>query len=397
MIDLRALLSDLCAAVPDRRLGSPGNAAAVDRVASVLEDVGWEVRCPTFPVMDWEGEPGSLTLGARTWPAVPSPYALGWRGRAPVRAAATEADLDRDLEGAIALLHGDLASAPLTPTGYPFYSSERDSRIVSRLESSGAVAVLAITGRCPELAGSVDPFPLIEDGSFSVPAGALTEEVGQQVLETLADDRNAVAGLDLPAHRWPSSARNIVARRGADGARITIVAHIDTKPGTPGALDNAAGVVTLCRVAELLAHSTATVELLVVNGEDHYSAAGEQAYLGSADLSTVRLAVNIDGAGLPGGPTAWSAYGVPDEWDLAALTQSPDLVPGPPWPQSDHMVFAMAGRPAIALTSADFATVMEQVAHSPDDTPAGVDVDLLDRTAVAIARLVEALSGQGGG
>ena len=224
------------------------------------------------------------------------------------------------------------------------------------------------------------------------PTGNLTEPDGAAVLAALAGGPREPATLDLPGRRWPSSARNVVARRGDQSDRFTVVAHIDTKPGTPGAIDNATGVVVLCRVAELLAGSDAAVELLAVNGEDYYAASGELDYLASVDLAGVRLAINIDGAGLRGGRTAWSGYGLPPDMDVSALTGSPGLVAGPTWPQSDHMVFAAAGRPAIALTSTDFSTVMQDVAHSPGDRPELVDLDLLEQAAQAIAALIETQS-----
>ena len=125
-----------------------------------------------------------------------------------------------------------------------------------------------------------------------------------------------------------------------------------------------------------------------MNGEDHYAAPGEMHYLSSTDLTEVRLAVNIDGAGYRGGPTAFSTYGAVDEVDLAPLRAN-GLIAGPSWPQSDHMVFAMAGRPAVALTSSDLETVMREVAHSSTDTPDLVDVGLLDEAARGIAALIQ--------
>jgi aminopeptidase YwaD len=390
VLDLAGLLDRLCAVTPDRRPGSPGNHAAVELVAAQLSDVGWQVETPGFPVVCWEGQPGHLTLAGRTWPVDPSPYALGWQGRAAIHPACTEADLAADHGGAIVLLHGEMAGAPLTPKGYPFYGSERDTRIVARLEACGAMAVLAITGRAPEVAGSVEPFALIEDGAFLVPTGSLREAHGTELLAALAESPQGTAvDLLLPSQRWTASARNIVARRGRQDGRVTVVAHIDSKPGTPGAVDNASGVVVVARVAQLLADapSDAGVELLFVNGEDHYAAPGEQHYLATTDLAGVRLAINVDGAGYRGGPTAFSTYGSVDELDLAPLAAE-GLVPGPPWPQSDHMVFAMSGVPAIALTSWDLTTLMQHVTHSAHDTPDLVDVALLEAAARGIARVI---------
>lgn len=390
MLDLAGLLDHLCAVTPDRRPGSPGNHAAVDLVAAQLDDVGWKVQTPRFPVSCWEGEPGWLRLADRAWPVAPSPYSLGWQGGAAVHPASTEADLAADHGGAIVLLHGEVASAPLTPKGYPFYGSERDARIVAQLEACGATAVLAITGRAPEIAGSVEPFALIEDGAFLVPTGNLGAAHGTELLAALAESPpDTAADLLLLSRRWNASARNILASRGRQDGRVTVVAHIDSKPGTPGAVDNASGVVVLARVAELLTDAPPDigVELLFVNGEDHYAAPGEQHYLATTDLTKIRLAINVDGAGYRGGPTAFSSYGPVDELDLAPLAAE-GLVPGPPWPQSDHMVFAMSGVPAIALTSWDLTTLMQHVTHSAHDTPELVDVDLLEAAAQGIARVI---------
>jgi aminopeptidase YwaD len=391
MLDLADLLHRLTSVQPDRRPGSGGNDAAVDLVAGVLEDLGWQVQTSQFPVVCWEGDAGSLTLGGRTWRVHPSPYGLGWQGRAPVHPAGTEADLAGAHTGAILMLHGELAASPLTPKGYPFYGSDRDARIVARLEECGAVAALAITGRAPELAGSVEPFALIEDGAFLVPTGNLRVADGAEVLAALGAGTVAPADLDLPARRWDSSARNIVAHRGPRAGRVTVAAHIDSKPGTPGAIDNATGVVVVARVGELLADAPddVGVELLLVNGEDHYAAPGEMDYLGTTDLAQVRLAVNIDGAGYRGGPTAFSTYGAADQLDLDPL-RAHGLVEGPSWPQSDHMVFAMGGVPAIALTSSDVTSLMEHVTHGPQDTHDLVDVSLLEAAAHGIAALIAA-------
>ena len=392
MLDLADLLHCLCSVQPDRRPGSPGNQESVDLVAGLVTGLGWQVLTPEFPVVCWSGSAGQLDLEGTSWPVSPSPYSLGWQGRAPVHPARIEGDLAADHMGAILLLHGELAAAPLTPKGYPFYGSDRDSRIVERLEGCGAVAVLAVTGRAPELAGSVEPFALIEDGAFRVPTGNLRETDGAELLTALGGAAPDRAGdLRMPSRRWPASARNVVARRGRQADRVTVVAHIDAKPGTPGAIDNATGVVVLTRVAELLADvpNDVGVELLFVNGEDHYAAPGEMHYLSSTDLTEVRLAINIDGAGYRGGPTAFSTYGAADDLDVTPL-RAHGLIAGPSWPQSDHMVFAMAGRPAVALTSSDLETVMREVAHSSTDTPDLVDVGLLEDAARGIAALIRA-------
>lgn len=80
-----------------------------------------------------------------------------------------------------------------------------------------------------------------------------------------------------------------------------ITAHIDTKIGTPGAIDNGTGVTVLLLLAELLKdHSfNYLIELVVLNGEDYYSAPGQIRYIEQNEgrFSDILLNINIDGAG----------------------------------------------------------------------------------------------------
>jgi aminopeptidase YwaD len=320
-----------------------------------------------------------------------SPYSLGVVGTGPLVVVSTLDELaSRQLTGSIVVLRGEIAAQPLTPKAYPFYQVEEHSRLIAILESASPVAVVAATGRCPEMAGAVHPFPLIEDGDFRIPSGYIEEEFGS----TLANLDGRPATIELNGQRRPSVARNVVGRRGRQNGRITMIAHVDTKVGTPGALDNAAGVTTLLLLAEMLDRSVPTgVELLVVNGEDYYSAAGEVHYLREhgKGLDAVALAVNVDGAGYREGRTVYSLYGC--EGGLVTHARQVfdrhGLIEGGQWWQSDHVVFAMQERPAIALTSERQDIILHEVIHTADDTVEQVDAGLLVQSAQALRDLVE--------
>ncbi|MDX1616546.1 MAG: M28 family peptidase, partial [Candidatus Promineifilaceae bacterium] len=184
-----------------------------------------------------------------------------------------------------------------------------------------------------------------------------------------------------------------------DKPRLLFCAHIDAKLNTPGALDNAAGVATLLLLAELLTtHKEGlAVELLAMNGEDYYAASGELAYLAdeASRLEAITLAVNIDGAGYINGQNVYSFYGCPDELAHSVqtvLSAKHGLPEGPSWFQSDHMVFAQKGVPAVALTTNEFAEFQGQIAHSPADTPEVVDGGQLVHLARALADLAATLA-----
>jgi aminopeptidase YwaD len=392
-------LHELCGVSPDRRPGSPGNDVATGYVAAELRGLGWQVDEQVFDVLDWSGSAGWVSVGRERWMVHPSPYATGAEITRPLVVARSPGDLDVDLAGRIVLLLDELAAEPLTPIDYPFYANTDHAAVIERLVTGRARVVLAGTGRAPQVAGAVEPFPLIEDGRFPIATGNLTVADAQ----ALAAHAGRDVRVAMTAHRWPSHARNVVARLGAAQRRVLVVAHVDSKPGTPGAVDNASGVVVLLLLARLLARRGQAdddaghgVELLAVNGEDCYSAAGEVAYLAAhhADLDQLSLVLNVDGVGYRAGGTAFSLYGVDDDTTRVvrtAMADRPRIGAGPPWLQSDHMVFAQRGRPAVAFTTDQFDTVMSEIVHTPHDTPAQVDVTLLVELAEALADLIDTL------
>ncbi len=175
-------------------------------------------------------------------------------------------------------------------------------------------------------------------------------------------------------------------------------AHIDAKPGTPGAVDNAAGVVALISVAERLARRDELpvgVELLAVNGEDHFAAPGERAWLAANEgrLDAIELFINIDGAGYRRGRTSFSFYNL--DTDRADRSRQifdgfDDLIEGPPWYQSDHAIFAMQGRPALALTTEYGEEMLGELFHAPTDTPDQVATERILGVAEALEALIVA-------
>ncbi len=390
-----AQLAALCSAAPDRRPGSAGNHVATAYTAAALAGAGWEVVTPEFACLDWYTAGGELAVAGRSIELTPSPYGLGVSAAGVLRVLSDPPDLDRsDLTGSIVVLDGVLAAEPLTPKAYPFYGSDEHARIVAALEAASPAAVLAVTGKHPALCGALDPFPLIEDGDFAIP----TANMRPGNTGWLAGCDGTAATVEIRSERRPATAHNVIATRGRRAPRVTVIAHVDTKPGTPGAVDNAAGVIVLLMLAEILSPDRhpeipVGVELLAVNGEDHYAAPGEVDWLAANEerLVDIALVVNIDGAGYRGGRSAYSTYNLDASLaghvDAAFALRS-SFVRGPEFYQSDHAIFAMRGRPAIAITTDCFDEMLETLFHSAADTPEHVDIGLLLAVADAIAGLI---------
>jgi aminopeptidase YwaD len=350
--------------------------------------------------MDWMCRSASLEVAGRSFKIHASPYTLPVNATAELVCAPTlEALKSLDCDGQILLLLGPIAHEPLMPKDYPFFFPEEHQIIISLLEEKRPSAILTATGRHPQLAGGVYPFPMIEDGNFNIPSAYLTDELGRD----LARLQGNPAHLVLDVERVPSYGANLIASKpGHTGSgKLVICAHLDTKIATPGALDNAGGVCTLLSTAHKLNsyQDRLGVDLVFFNGEDYFGANGEQAFLKSIQGSKkdILLALNLDAAGYFEGSTAYSFYGCPDDLveDVhSAFANHPELVAGEAWYQSDHMIFAQNEVPAMAITSEQFAYLTASITHTALDKPELVDVEKLRATADALVGLVEYLSQQ---
>jgi aminopeptidase YwaD len=318
---------------------------------------------------------------------------------APLVVASTVDELERvEVGGKILLLRGDLAKEQLMPKNFPFYNPEQHQKIVHLLETKKPAAIVAATSRNPELAGGMYPFPLIEDGDFGIPSVYTTDEEGEQ----LAAHAGTEVSLAIEAQRLPAKGYNVIARKGPDsGPKVVLCAHIDAKEGTPGALDNATGVTILLLLAELLQDYAGDmeIEMVALNGEDDYSAAGQILYLreNAGTLGRVVLAINMDAAGYHEGNTAYSLYGCPDETARSireAFSKQDGMVEGEQWYQGDHSIFVQHQVPAVAITSEQFRELSTHVTHTAQDRPEIVDYAKLAAVTLALRRLLLDLAGR---
>ncbi len=389
-------LKYLCNEIPTRRVGTQGNRDANDYLANMFSSLGFDIERQHFDCIDWTQGKASLILNGEQFEVLVGPFTVECQTQAPLVLASTVQELESaNIQNKILLLHGKITREQLMPKNFPFYNPDEHKHIVSLLESKGPRAILTATGRNPESAGAVYPFPMIEDGDFDIPSAYMTEEEGAR----LASHANEIAALVIEAERHPSSGYNLAACKGRIDRRVAISAHIDAKDNTPGALDNAASVVILLLLAELLEDydQDLGIELVPFNGEDHYSASGEKAYLkaNKGKLNEIILNINMDALGSHQEKTFYSFYNCPKK--LKTIIQKtfatqPGFSEGEPWYQSDHMVFAMNGVPALAITSENFVEILTELAHTPKDNPEKVDINKLVTCAQSLCALVMQIS-----
>lgn len=396
------LLAKFCVDIPTRRLGSEGNRQASAVFDAWMGERGFIMERQEFDCQDWETEGASLLAAGQCFSVFSSPHSNGCRVIAPLGMAASLEELEKvDAAGKILLLYGEITASQLMPKGYPFYFPDEHRRIYDLLEEKQPAAIITATGCNPELAGAMYPFPMIEDGSFDIPSVYMTDVEGVRLAALAGQQVELVSNARrIDSHGWNSVAKINPQIQ----SRVVLCAHIDAKPGTPGALDNASGVITLMLLGERLRQSPVClgVDILIINGEDHYQARGEVVYLErmGAKIQNVSLAINLDGLGHVGDDVACSLYGCPE--DLAetvrrVLSAQPGMLEGDPWYQGDHMVFLQNGRPAVAITSGDLGGLMSQITHTAKDSPDQVDPSRLAQTALALHELLQALDEEGAG
>lgn len=386
-------LQKLCRDIPSRRVGSEGNRAATDFFAGKAESFGFETEFTEFDCIDWAQEGADLVVDGARFEVYVSPFSLGCQVTAALTVVSAIEELEAiEITGMIVLVRGDLAKEQLMPKNFPFYNPDHHRRIIRLLEEKSPEAIIAATSRDTEIAGAVYPFPLIEDGDFNIPSVYMTEEEG----ERLAEHAGKRISLGIRAGRIPAKGSNVIASKGGhSNRRVVLFAHIDAKEGTPGATDNATGVIGLLLLAELLEYYSGALEIEIValNGEDYYSNPGEQKYLqiNAGRFTEIVLGINLDGLGYYQGNTAYSLYDCSPEMDSlirGVFSAHKDMVEGEPWYQGDHSLFLMNQRPALAITSEKFIHLLTQIAHTSKDSPEIVDSTKIVHVAVALRDLV---------
>ena len=274
-------------------------------------------------------------------------------------------------------------------------AGERDDAIIGLLEAKRPAAVLAPPPPTPQYE------QFTGDWELEIPAATAPLAVIQRLLA-----QPGVLHLRLDCVNRAATARNIVARQAAtfrqaqgssasecaDGAkRVTLMAHLDTRINTPGALDNGGGAAALLGLAATLAGEDLPfdLELIVFNGEE-YLPIGDDEYVrraGEASFADIPLAINMDGIGYVGGHNTVAQFNVGPA--LAARLEAivacyPTMQWVDPWPQSNHSTFSFRGVPALAFSSQGAFNL----AHFPTDTVAQVSVEKLAEIVSVVSQIV---------
>ena len=399
-ISLNQLKNDLnerCVHVEDRHVGSKGNQQVSNYISKRLASSGFNVSKPEFNCIDWEYGRCLVEIDGKYLNAFISPYSNPCDLKKVFETAKTKSDLlNKDFKGKIAVLYGDLCKEQIMPKNFEFYNPKEHQEIIGLLEKIEPVAIVAITGKHPELAGALDPFPLFEDGDFDIPSVYLTKAEGEKIL----NEKGKKMSVSIESSRIPSFGYNVIGtKKGSVSERIVICAHLDSKKGSPGALDNGTGLGVLLLLADKLTNYQGkyTIEIAALNGEDYYTNPGQMLYLEQNQdaFQNILLAVNCDGAAYYKGKTSYCPFELNEEMRKAVekhFTDRNGFIEAKKWYQGDHMLFVMNEIPSLAITSEYFNEVSSEIAHTPQDTIDKVNFIEINHIVDALINLIKSHS-----
>ena len=318
---------------PDRHVGGPGNEHATAYVETELRRQGWDVSEATFDAVDAERGPARLTVAGTDVALLAGPYTLPVDVVAPLVVADSLAALEAlDVGGRIVLLHGDIARDQLLPRGFDFLDEPDHRRIYALLEEGGAVGVIGATGSRRRHGWRPVPLPAhrgrrlrhpqcLCHGRDRAPAGRLRRRGGTTCTSSHTASR---CGLDSSR---PIAARSTPPGRGHGTPRL------QGRVPRGGRQCHRACRPACHRAATCPTGDARRLEILPLNGEDHYSVGGEHCFVAANEgrWDEIELAINLDAVGARGAATAVSLYGCPAELAAhvaAVLARHPQITDG---------------------------------------------------------------------
>jgi len=357
--------------IGERPSGSLAHQKARRFIVKTLQDLGYETHEQIYDCPYWKFEDITLKLNEERFPVVPNPFSPPCRiAYEPVCASTLEELEKKDFKEKILVLHGEMTKEPFIPKNFDIFKIEEQEKAIEILKEGKPAAIVAVSHQSKYFP------PLIEDSDFPFPSVTVSKETGEKILM----ESSSKIDLQINCENHISESSNIVARKNiSDNEERTILcAHYDTKYGTPGAIDNAAGITAMLTLAQLLSEAKGLrVELVAFGSEDCYYPGDVQYFdLCKPYQATIKRAVNIDGIGMKGKNNSM-IYLSPREEDLNVLddlkTKYPDIQSVEDYFEGDHALFSMRGIPAISLSSVDIHDFINVIIHQQTDTLEKVD------------------------
>jgi aminopeptidase YwaD len=368
-------INDICI---ERPVGTSGNKKVSNYLQRLMYELNFQTIELPFECSVWQRSKSYLNETL----IHPSPFSRSLRGSFSVKFVSNLADLfSIDTFAGVLIFIDELSKASFMPRNFPFYFPDTHRIIYETLDRISPCGIVAITGQDPY--SGLNPFPIFCDTLLQIPT-AFVSSLNKQI-------SGQKVNIEINSNIYIESAKQLVFRKeGKTEETIVVMAHLDTKYDTRGAIDNASGIVTLYEIAKLISRFDThfSIEIVPLNGEEHPEVPGQLAYLNylSSKSKSLKLAINIDGVGHIGSPDVFSFYNF-DRKQTSQILCDHNLIAGETWFSSDHSIFAMRDIPSIAVTSKKMFSTLTKILHTDRDIPNLVDHKKLLKLANTITNI----------
>lgn len=379
----------------ERPVGSEANQNVLDIIQEEASQRGCDIISLPFECKSWERGKSFIEAGSTSYEIYPSPFSKPYIGYGDIAVIHTLEELTAgNINEKVLFLQGEIAQDQLLPKDFPFYYPDEHKQIIDLLEEKKPKAIIAVTGKNP--ACGLDPFPMFEDGNFSIPSAYINELTASEILKN-----SGIVRLCIDSEVTNVNSRQIIAVKKAKGksiGKIIVCAHMDTKYDTPGAIDNAAGVAVLLGTMGNLSDYDGPydIEFIPYNSEEYYEVKGELEYLSYMEKSAnpVKLVINIDGPCHKESQIAVSSYNFEEELSDKLITEikrNENVIIGAEWYSGNHSMFVYRGIPCIAVTSSNLYGQVLELTHTGKDTMDQISYSLISETAAFLAEFIQSV------
>lgn len=384
-----ALLTQLCDDFGGRLTGTAANAAAMQRLAQALGDLGYVPDFSSFTMPGWVRGEDRVTLLAPVARPLRVAALSYTEAHAPFEADVVSIGHGRpddypagDLTGKVGLLD---PGTPLQMPDIVAAAHGRALRGILFINREGGGQLLARTGS-------------FTGERLRLPVYSIAQEEGRWLQRLLARGVTPRVRMETKSQGRAVDTANLVVRiPGKHPSRIVVGAHFDSWDLGQGAMDNGIGIAQLYALARSLRDATLhhTVELIWFNGEEQglWGSRYEAARLGDAAVVAM---INLDMVGVPIGVNALgddALVPVLERWHAARAgdRRLPKGVENINWVASDHTPYQLAGVRTVTF-NAPIPREAVRYYHDFADTIDKVSPALIDESSAIINDLVRTLA-----
>lgn len=353
MIGIKEILNkhiyELSKVIGCRPIGTLNNKKAEKYIYKIFENLKYRTQTQTFNCLSWNLKKTELFIDREQIDAVANTYSNSYNVKATFLSVGTIFELQKgDFKDKIAVLYGELTQEILAAKNNHTYNPEKHKKIVNLLEEKAPLAIITISHKM------LNPLSIIEDWDFKIPSVTISAANGMKLLKR----KKGIIKLSIESSFKKSNGSNVIGRSSKGGKKkIVLCAHYDTKYGTNGAADNAAGVSALLTIAQILKDEKLPIdiEFVAFNGEEYYGI-GEDLYIEKRNnyFKDVIAAINIDGIGHYSSVSNVAFFEWPKKFIDSALAlkdKYSGIIEVEPWPASDHYLFWIRKIQCIAVSS----------------------------------------------